>query len=151
MKIKNASGCLTALIIALGAAMPVRAERVNECFEAASLRYDVSRRLLEAIAVVESSGNPAAINKNANGSEDIGLMQINSSWLPKLGRYGIRRSDLFDPCVNINVGAWIMADNISRHGYSWEAVGAYNAVNPSKRLNYAYKVAEALVEIEWRE
>jgi soluble lytic murein transglycosylase-like protein len=144
MNSKKAGLCLVAPLLLLGATMTARAERVNECFEAASVRYDVSRRLLEAIASVESAGNPAAINKNVNGSEDIGLMQINSSWLPTLKKYGINRSDLFDPCVSINVGAWIMADNIARHGYSWEAVGAYNAVNPKKRLTYAYRVAQAL-------
>lgn len=145
--LKNANICgrLMALLIFLGGAAPASADDLRSCFRAASIRYDISQRLLEAIAQVESSGNPMAINKNGDGSEDIGLMQINSSWLSKLRSYGIERSDLFDPCVSINVGAWIMADNIFRHGYNWKAVGAYNAVSPDKRLKYAHKVALALL------
>jgi hypothetical protein len=53
-------------------------------------------------------------------------MQINDAWLPALARFGIAESHLFDACINVHVGAWILADNIRRHGYGWEAVGAYN-------------------------
>ena len=36
-----------------------------------------------------------------------------------------------------NVGAWILASNVRRFGPNWKAVGAYNAVTPSKQLVYA--------------
>ncbi len=81
--------------------------------------------------------NPAAINTNGDGSRDIGLMQINTGWLPVLGRYGISREDLWDPCTNVRVGAWIMSKNIATYGYTWEAIGAYNARSPEKRMRYA--------------
>ena len=68
-------------------------------------------------------------------------MQINSSWLRKLGSYRIGRDQLFDPCTSTYIGAWILAQNIRRFGYGWEAVGAYNAVSPDKRAAYARKVA----------
>lgn len=143
--VRNACRSLLAMLVFLGGAAPAGADDLHSCFRRASMRYDISQRLLEAIAQVESSGNPMAINRNSNGSEDIGLMQINSFWLPKLEEYGITRQDLFDPCVSIDVGAWILADNIARHGYSWEAVGAYNAASQDKRLKYARKVALELV------
>ncbi|MBG6240754.1 MAG: lytic transglycosylase, partial [Candidatus Symbiopectobacterium sp. Dall1.0] len=78
-------------------------------------------------------------------SEDVGLMQINSSWFPVLNRMGITRKDLLDnPCQNIYVGAWILARNISSNGVNWESVGAYNAgfknANAPFRLKYAKKV-----------
>lgn len=116
----------------------------SACFEEAATRYRVPVSLLVAISTVESGGNPKAINVNKNGSYDIGHMQINSSWLGKLAKYGITERSLYEPCINTNIGAWILAHNIASHGLTWEAVGAYNAVTPSKREAYARKVAGAL-------
>ena len=85
-----------------------------------------------------------AINVNANGSEDIGLMQINSSWLPMLARYGIRREHLFNACVNAYVGTWILAANFRQFGPTWKAVGAYNATSSSRQLVYANSIYRRL-------
>jgi soluble lytic murein transglycosylase-like protein len=114
------------------------------CFEEAAARYQVPVVLLQAISKIESSGNPRAINRNRDGSYDIGHMQINSRWLPVLSKYGIREADLWDACMNTHVGAWVLAGNIRRHGYTWEAIGAYNAASPDKRIVYAHKVAQVL-------
>ncbi|MBX3630307.1 MAG: lytic transglycosylase domain-containing protein [Nitrosomonas sp.] len=115
------------------------------CFEEAAARYKLNPELLKAISRVESNGNPNAINRsNKNGSHDIGHMQINSRWLPTLKTYGITEQSLFDPCINTHVGAWVLAGNIQRMGYSWDAIGAYNARSPDKRRLYAKKVVNAL-------
>ncbi len=114
------------------------------CFEEAASRYQVPSVLLKAISRVESAGNPNALNRNNDGSFDIGHMQINSRWLPKLSHFGISRDQLWDPCTNTLVGAWILAQNVHRIGYSWNAVGAYNAASPEKRNRYARKVSEAM-------
>ncbi|RAR50487.1 UNVERIFIED_CONTAM: transglycosylase-like protein with SLT domain [Acidovorax defluvii] len=114
------------------------------CFDEAARRYHVPVELLKAISKVESNGNPNARNVNKNGSYDIGHMQINSWWLRTLDRYGIDEKTLLDPCINTNIGAWVLAQNIARYGLTWNAVGAYNAATESKRLVYARKVARAL-------
>jgi soluble lytic murein transglycosylase-like protein len=100
------------------------------CWQDAALRYGIDARLLVAIAQQESGLNSHAINRShaaRTGSIDIGLMQINSRWLPILRRHGLRDSELLDPCTNLQVGAWILAQNFRRYGQTWEAVGAYHA------------------------
>lgn len=114
------------------------------CFNEASAYYGLSTDLLGAIAKVESGFNPHAMNRNKNGSYDIGMMQVNSGWLPALRKYGITEQSLWDPCTNVFVGAWILAQNVHRLGYSWDAVGAYNAATPWKRNSYAWKIYHAM-------
>ena len=125
--------------LALGTSLHAHA-----CWEDAAQRYQVSSTLLYAIARTESGLNPQALGRNRNGSRDIGLMQINSAWLPKLASLGIDERDLFEPCTNIHIGAWILAGNIYRLGYTWEAVGAYNAASPDLRRAYIEKVRRHL-------
>lgn len=114
------------------------------CIADAAHYHHVSPRLLEAIARVESNGNAHAVHHNTNGSSDIGLMQIDTAWVPTLSRYGIRPDALFDPCISSYVAAWLLARNVAQFGLTWNAVGAYNARTPRKRVEYASKVYRAL-------
>lgn len=144
---------LPAIVYANPAAVP---DSFRMCFHEASNRFMIDHRLLVAIAEVESGMNPSAIGYNKRKgvvlSEDIGLMQINSSWLPTLKKMGISRSDLINnPCQNIFIGAWILAHNISANGVNWESVGAYNAgfkdANAPFRMRYARKVYARYLEL----
>jgi soluble lytic murein transglycosylase-like protein len=108
-------------------------------------KYGLSPHLLYAMARTESGLNPLAIHRgNADGSYDIGLMQINSAWLPRLRAIGISEEQLLDACTNLDVGAWILAQDMRRLGASWDAVGAYNAASPERRLRYEESVARHL-------
>ncbi len=110
------------------------------CFNLAADHYKVPPNLLKAIAQTESKGNKAAINMNKNGTYDVGIMQINSTWIPKLQRAGIERGLLLDPCSNIQIGAWILSDNIKRYGLTEEAIGRYNSSIPEYKRQYVMKV-----------
>jgi len=118
-----------------------------DCIDDAAAFQHVNVSLMRGIAQVESGMQPNRVNTNSNGTTDIGLMQINSSWLPVLAREGISEQSLFDPCTNAYVGAWILSENIRQLGPNWNAVGAYNAASPDKRLSYARKVYDAVQSI----
>ncbi len=137
MSWKPQTGWIPAIVL-------IAASPAHACWDEAATRYGVSPELLYAIARTESGLNPQAIGRNRNGSRDIGLMQINSAWLPALAAHGISERDLFDPCTSIQVGAWILAGNVQRLGYTWEAVGAYNAASPDLRRAYTVKVRRHL-------
>lgn len=110
------------------------------CFELAASRYQVPVSLLKAIAQVESAHNPHAMNVNANGSRDIGLMQINTSWLPLLRKMSVTEQTLWDPCVNTLVAAWLLSENLKRWGNTYRALGAYHSPNATRQLHYAKRV-----------
>lgn len=114
------------------------------CYEEAGAMYGIAPRLLWTISKGESNLNPSAINYNTNGSYDFGLMQINSSWAPTLRKMGIPWEALADPCTNVKVGAWVLAQCVQDYGYTWAAVGCYNSRTPSKRNRYASRIARLM-------
>ena len=130
------------------ASLPTRPDAsLHSCWEQAADLHRVNPQVLVAIADVESNHRPVVVNKNQNGTVDIGIMQINSSWLPRLEKYGITSRHLLDPCINVHVAAWILSKNMARFGEtSWRAVGAYNATQDALRLRYAKKVHERLTK-----
>ncbi len=114
------------------------------CFEEAGQHYNVSPNLLRAIAQVESNFNPKAYNENKNSSgkvisRDFGLMQINSSWFEKLSDFNVTEQNIYEPCFNVSLGAWVLSANFASHGYNWNSVGAYNA-GFSKRTESARRI-----------
>jgi len=139
---------LAALAAAAPAQAAAREAGLEACFEQAGRRYGIAPALLRAIAWVESAMDPRALNVNRDGSRDVGLMQINSRWWLRLARFGLRPDDLWEPCTNVHVGAWILAHAIRRWGYTWEAVGAYHAGDrpeaAARRARYAERVRRRL-------
>jgi hypothetical protein len=112
------------------------------CFEDAGKTYGINPSLLKSIAKTESNMNPRAVNINKNGSIDIGLMQINSFWIKPLGLDSNKL--ISDPCYNIMIGAKVLKQCIDRYGYTWEAVGCYNATSAPKRVKYSWKIFNRL-------
>ncbi len=144
---------LAALLLLCGTSLGARA-----CWHEVAQRHGVPADLLYAVAKVESNLNPRAVNRShfqRTGSVDIGLMQINSRHLPTLARRGITQESLYEPCVNLDVGAWLLADLFSRRGLSWDSVGAYNAACTQlkgesctrARATYAWKVYRHLPSV----
>ena len=57
---------------------------------------------------------------------DMGIMQINSIHKPLLDKAGISFYDLFDPKINIQVGAYVLATCFEKHKNNKDAINAYN-------------------------
>jgi soluble lytic murein transglycosylase-like protein len=136
---------------------------IEFCIEAAAYKYNIAPELIKAIIEVESGGNSNAVNvagrsfypdnqtdaeviigQSKNSSFDVGLMQVNKWWFDKYDydyTYGL------DPCFNIHLGSWILAYEISRHGYSWEAVGRYHSPKTQYQKDYQAKIASVLKTI----
>lgn len=136
-----------AIRFALAAASALTTQSAHaamDCFDAAAAYQHVSPLVLRAIAWQESHGNAHALHRNANGTIDYGVMQINSIHLAALSRYGVSRDDLMAPCANIYIAAWYLHRMVAKYGNTWNAVGAYHSQTPNERDRYAQSV-QALV------
>ncbi len=135
--------CVTGMKVC-NASSDVDITKFDACFSTAENYYQVPKEILKAIAYVESRYNPNAYNQNINGTYDIGLMQINSTWLPKLATLNISEQMLYEPCQSIYMGAWVLANNIKTYGLNWTAVQRYNGNDID--LKYATKVYNRIQE-----
>lgn len=153
-------GTLRWLMTAALASLPYFAQAGEWCWKEASDRYGVDPWLLYSIAKKESGLNNHAVNVNSNGTEDVCMMQINSSHFVKLAKHGITRTRLLnDPCLCINVGAWVLSNAYAHYGVEWgagphwQSVGSYNAgMSPTpkqerRRQLYAHDVARIYDEV----
>ncbi|MEN9450840.1 MAG: Soluble lytic murein transglycosylase and related regulatory protein [Pseudomonadota bacterium] len=114
-----------------------------ECINQAAITYHVPATLILSILAVEN-GKKGSASHNRNGTFDYGPMQINSIWLSKIRRYGYTRQQLqYDPCTNVNVGTWILSQQIANDSSSlWRGVGSYHSHSASLNHNYQVKVSE---------
>ena len=107
------------------------------CVWQSAEKYGINPVIIAAIIHVEG-GKPGRIHWNRNGTYDIGPMQINSIWIPRLRHYGVTyRAIKNDPCANVDAGSWILANQLREtHGDLWKAVGRYHS--PHKREAWRY-------------
>lgn len=117
----------------------------GDCYEQAGAYQGVNPLVLRAVAWHESKGNPQAVNRNADGSIDVGEAQINSVHFGTLARAGIPSRALTDPCVNIYVAAWLLKQKMVKYGNTWRAIGAYHSESPRERDAYARNIRQVLL------
>ena len=125
-------------------APPQALQSPERCIPAAAQHHRIDPRLLRAVLKVESDLRPWAFGRNANGTVDMGMAQINSIHLPELARHGIQSQHLFDPCVASYVAAWLLRKNIDRHGLTWHGVAAYHSLTPEHNQRYQGLLLKAL-------
>lgn len=84
---------------------------------------------------------------NSNGTRDLGVLQVNSGWLPTLGRLTGRSAAQvehwlrFDPCFNVDVARWLFLSALKRSGDYWTAVGIYHSPTAWRQRRYSLSVA----------
>lgn len=118
-----------------------------ECINHAAEMFHVPATIIVAVMKIENGWNGAAI-KNKNGTYDLGVMQVNSSWLTQLKTYGITRQSLqFDPCINVHTATWILAKGLAK-GEGWQGVGNYHSATPINNQRYRQKVKLAYKKMQ---
>ena len=133
---------MTALIVPLTMA----------CLFQAARHYRVDPVVLEAIRVVEN-GETGRARRNANGTSDLGPFQVNSFWIGKLRKKGVRVSfaRLRDNgCLNAFVAAFILSEEVRRApgGSLRIAIGRYHSRRRSEARKYQARVLREIVRLE---
>ena len=86
-------------------------------------------------------------SRNRDGSEDLGIMQINTLWIPRLARQAemtpaaVRYELLTSPCFNISAAGLILRTYLDETGGDlMRAVGNYHSHTPMLNEGYQTKV-----------
>jgi transglycosylase-like protein with SLT domain len=119
------------------------------CMAAAAAFYHLPPRVLPSIQAVEG-GRAGMRQPNANGSADLGLMQVNTIWAGPLARFAnmtepeVLRRLTDDPCFNIAAAAAIMRLYMTEsHGDLMMAIGYYHSHTLALGSAYQQKVLAA--------
>ncbi|WP_447725498.1 lytic transglycosylase domain-containing protein [Sphingomonas koreensis] len=87
---------------------------------------------------------------NRDGSHDLGPLQVNSWWVPKLAEITGRPTDhvrwwlIHDACFNVEAARWIFLSGLVVTRDYWRAVGVYHSPTGSRQRWYASSVATHL-------
>jgi soluble lytic murein transglycosylase-like protein len=108
--------------------------------------YHLPPRVLPSIQRVEG-GHVGTAARNTDGSEDLGVMQVNSRWIGPVARltgqpeHEVRSRLLSDPCFNIAVAGAILKNYWHEaRGNMMIAIGYYHSHTPARGEAYQAKV-----------
>jgi hypothetical protein len=119
---------------------------VAQCIHEAAGGRPWLERTLWGLRDQEAGWIGAAV-RNTNGSHDLGPLQINSWWVPKIaalvGRPAgdVRAWLQSDPCFNAGAARWIFLSALRTTGDFWKAVGVYHSPTSWRQRRYALSVA----------
>lgn len=132
---------ILALVLAASVFMP---SAHADCVSDAAAFHAVNDGVLRAILWNESHMNAGAVNRNSNGSIDVGIGQMNSQHFDELRRLGVTPQMLMEPCIGTYVAAWHLAKQVKDLGNTWQAVGSYHSRTPLLNQGYANGVAATM-------
>jgi len=106
-------------------------------------------RVLPSIQAVEGGG-VGTVHRNADGSEDLGVMQINTRWLPALSVYfglpqnAVRANLIHAPCINIAAAGAVLRHYLDEaRGDLMLAIGYYHSHTMPLNLDYRARVVRS--------
>src|SRR5271168_3551262 len=115
---------------------------IEGCLRAAAEFHQVLAGVLVLLMSVEA-GRVGEVSQNANGTVDIGPMQVNDRCVPKIaGRWGASHDAAYRAlrdnfCANVEGGAWILRQALDEaHGDLWKGVALYHSHDPVHKLEY---------------
>jgi hypothetical protein len=119
------------------------------CMALVASLYGLPPRALPSIQAVEG-GKPGTVHHNVDGSDDLGVMQVNTSWLPALSTYTglprdvIRSRLIAQPCFNIAAAGAILKTYLDEaRGELMPAIGFYHSHTPVLHQRYRELVTAA--------
>lgn len=123
------------------------------CMALAAAAYHLPPRVLPSIQAVEG-GRPGIAHPDADGSVDLGVMQVNTRWLSPLARLSglpvpeVRARLLWQPCFGIAAAAAILRGHLDgEHGDLMRAVGDYHSRTTPLNLDYQARVLRAATRL----
>jgi soluble lytic murein transglycosylase-like protein len=118
------------------------------CVNEAAIQYHVPAKLIIAVMMVEGGRTGQISKRNTNGSYDIGLMQINSAWIPELKKYGVTEDKIKnDACTNIKVGTWIISKKIAHGSSLTSGIGDYHSHTYHYNQIYYAKIKKSFSDL----
>jgi hypothetical protein len=119
------------------------------CMLAVAAFYGLPPRVLPAIQAVEG-GQVGTVSRNGDGSEDLGVMQVNTRWLGPIAQLtglpeaAVRERLTGDACFNIAAAGAILHSHLQQtNGDLMRAVGNYHSRTPELHSAYAARVLDA--------
>jgi soluble lytic murein transglycosylase-like protein len=116
------------------------------CMALVTSFYHLPPKALPAIHRIED-GHTGSIAHNRNGTEDLGVMQVNTAWLPELARrtgvpqHRLRIALIRQDCFNVAVAGAILRIYLNEAGGdAVTAIGYYHSHTPGLREAYAMRV-----------
>lgn len=117
-----------------------RLRRIVRAIRKYSHKYELDPNLITAVIIVESTAKPDAVSPKGA----VGLMQVMPYMATRLGFKG----DLFAIDDNVNIGTFILADNIQRWGYREGVERYFWGSNKITSTTYMRKITRILDRID---
>jgi soluble lytic murein transglycosylase-like protein len=132
---------LTIVVMGKPSSNPYSDPSYDKVFIKYGQKYNISPKVLKAIAITESTLNPTAKRYNKNKTIDYSLMQINSIWLKEqiAKKLKITKKTIKLPSKNVELAAAILSRIQKKYGKSLYNISYYHSKTKSKRKKWYKK------------